>query len=100
MRIGQVVGRVTLSSADAAYRGGRFLLAQPLSREQVSGADSLDALPRASSLVVYDSLGAGAKDVIAFSEGAEATAPFEYPIPVDAYCCALIDRIHHKKQDT
>ncbi len=98
MRLGQIVGRVTLSGQDPAYRGGRFLLVHPLSREQISGAAPMLPLPKASALVVYDSLGAGVGDTIAFSEGAEATAPFEAPIPIDAYCCALIDRIHFKTQ--
>lgn len=96
MKMGRVIGRVILSDYDEAYRGGRFLLTLPLSREQMAGTQSMDELPKGSSLVVYDNLGAGRDDIIAFSEGAEATAPFEAPIPIDAYCCALIDRIHYK----
>lgn len=98
MRLGQIVGRVTLSEQDPAYKGGRFLITHPLSREQMAGGAKLLPLPKANSLVVYDNLGAGVGDIIAFSEGAEATAPFESPIPIDAYCCALIDRIHFKSQ--
>ena len=98
MRLGQIIGRVTLSDQDPAYKGGRFLLTQPLSREQLAGKAQPLPLPKASSLVVYDNLGAGIGDVTAFPEGAEATAPFKAPIPIDAYCCALIDRIHYKPQ--
>ncbi|MDQ8204639.1 EutN/CcmL family microcompartment protein [Pelagicoccus sp. SDUM812003] len=97
--MGQVIGRVTLCAQDAAYKGGRFLMVQPLNREQLAKTAGLLPLAKASSLVVYDNLGAGRGDVIAFSEGAEATAPFENPIPIDAYCCALIDRIHYKPND-
>ena len=100
MKFGQVVGRVTLSVQDPAYRGGRFLIVHPLSDTQMEGSAALTPLPKANSLVVYDALGAGQQDVIAFSEGAEATAPFEAPIPIDAYCCAIIDRINYKRQSS
>jgi hypothetical protein len=33
--------------------------------------------------------------VIAFTEGAEATAPFENPTPVDAFNAAIIDQIFY-----
>lgn len=102
MRLGHVIGRVTLSRQDPAFTGARFLLVQPLSREQFA-RPQLDAgpgdAPRAvapgSSLVVFDQLGAGLGHVIGFTEGAEATAPFARPTPVDAYNAAIIDAIHY-----
>ena len=44
--------------------------------------------------MVYDELGTGHDDVIAFTEGGEATQPF-YPDtkPIDAYNAALLDAI-------
>jgi microcompartment protein CcmK/EutM len=39
MRLGFVIGRLTLTLADPALTGGRFLLVQPLSRAQFGGAD-------------------------------------------------------------
>jgi len=94
MRLGHVIGRVTLSQQDPAYKGGRFLLVQPFSNEQFAGAPMLP-LAKGSSLVVYDNLGAGVGHVIAFTEGAEATAPFDQPTPVDAFNAALIDQIFY-----
>jgi len=94
MRLGHVVGRVTLSAADPALRGGRFLLVQPFSRENFAGAPAVP-LARGATVVVYDELGAGTGAVIGFTEGAEATAPFEQPTPVDAYNAAIIDRIFY-----
>jgi ethanolamine utilization protein EutN len=85
---------VTLSQQDPAYRGGRFLLVQPFSKEQFAGAPMLP-LAKGSSLVVYDNLGAGVGHVIAFTEGAEATAPFDQPTPVDAFNAALIDQVFY-----
>jgi carbon dioxide concentrating mechanism protein CcmL len=94
MRLGAVIGKVTLNQQDPALRGGRFLLVQPLSRDQFA-TDALLPLPRTSTLVVYDALGAGLGQVIAFVEGAEASAPFEQPTPLDAYNAALVDKIFY-----
>ena len=47
------------------------------------------------SLVVYDALGAGETDIVGFVEGAEATAPFKAPTPIDAITVAIFDWIEH-----
>lgn len=94
MRLGHVIGRVTLSQQDSSYQGGRFLLVQPLSKAQFAGAPMLP-LANGSSLVVYDNLGAGVGNLIGFTEGAEASAPFDRPTPVDAFNAALIDQIFY-----
>lgn len=94
MRLGHVIGRVTLSAQDPAYKGGRFLLVQPFAKDQFRGA-AMTPLAKGNSLVVYDHLGADLGHVIGFTEGAEATAPFENPTPVDAYNAAIIDEIFY-----
>ena len=94
MRLGHVIGRVTLSKQDPAYKGGRFLLVQPFDKEKFGGGE-MTPLAKGSSLVVYDNLGAGPGHIIGFTEGAEATAPFENPTPVDAFNAALIDKIFY-----
>jgi ethanolamine utilization protein EutN len=95
MRLGHVIGRITLSQQDPAYHGGRFLLVQPFGRDQYRGAGMTPLAP-GSSLVMYDQLGAGVGHVVGFTEGAEATAPFPEPTPVDAYCAAIIDQIFYQ----
>ena len=90
MRIGKVVGRVTLQPLYDTLVGGRFLLVEVQDRHALAGK------PRQSgeSLVVYDHLGAGDSELIAFSESREACMPF-YPekrVPIDAYCSAILDR--------
>jgi ethanolamine utilization protein EutN len=95
MRLGHVIGRVTLSQQDPAYHGGRFLLVQPFGRDQFRGA-GMTPLAAGNSLVVYDQLGAGVGHVVGFTEGAEATAPFPEPTPVDAYCAAIVDEIFYQ----
>ena len=106
MRLGHVIGRVTLSQQDPAYKGGRFLLVQPFDkgsyeRERVDGAKPLvharsdTPLAKGNSLVVYDNLGADLGHIIGFTEGAEATAPFDQPTPVDAFNAAIVDQIFY-----
>jgi len=95
MRIGRVIGNVTLAVAEPSYRGGRWLMVSPLTREQLAGRDTrrVSAQP---SLVVYDNLGSGRGDLIAFVEGAEAAAPFAQPTPVDAINVAILEQIDYR----
>ena len=94
MRLGHVIGRVTLSKWDPAYKGARFLLVQPFDHAKFKG-QPMTPLAKGLSLVVYDNLGAGVGHTIGFTEGAEATAPFDTPTPVDAFNAALIDQIFY-----
>ena len=91
MRIGTVIGRVTLSVRTKKYVGERLLLTLPWLEETFSGEDKY-----APAIVVYDQLGAGVGQQIAISEGREAACPFPNPTPVDAYCAALVDEIFYK----
>lgn len=91
MKLALVIGRVVLNTVDPSYKGARFLLALPWKPGQQK-----DRLPKGNSLVVYDNLGASAGDVIGYSDGGEAAAPFADPTPCDAFNCAIIDRIQHQ----
>jgi ethanolamine utilization protein EutN len=90
MRIGQVIGNVTLSRMHPSLTGAAFRLTIPLTQADLAS----DEEPRGEELVVYDTLGAGVGSRIAFSEGGEAAQPF-YPEekPVDAYNAAILDDI-------
>jgi microcompartment protein CcmK/EutM len=94
VRLGHVIGRVTLAKQDPAYCGGRFLLVQPLSKDQFKGA-GITPLAKGNSLVVYDNLGAGVGNIVGFTEGAEAAMPFAQPTPVDAFNAAIVDQIFY-----
>jgi carbon dioxide concentrating mechanism protein CcmL len=48
------------------------------------------------SLVAYDNLGAGEGDIVGIVEGAEATAPFDFPIPIDAITVAIFDSLSYQ----
>ena len=96
MRLGTVIGRVTLSRTVPALEGGRWLIVSPLTRDHYQqGSKPLVTMSKDPSLVVYDNLGGGIHDTIGFVEGAEATAPFDQPTPIDAINAALIDNIFH-----
>jgi ethanolamine utilization protein EutN len=90
MRIGEVVGTVTLSRVHPALSGGRLKLVVPLSLADLAGEGDKSA----GEFAVFDELGAGIGSLIAISEGVEAAMPF-YPnlIPIDAYNAAILDHV-------
>ena len=92
MRMGTVIGRVTLSVRSKKYVGERLLLTLPWKTDTFRGAEKFDP-----AIVVYDQLGAGVGQQIAISEGREAACPFPKPTPVDAYCAALVDEFFYKE---
>ncbi len=90
MRIGEIIGRVTLSRSVPEIKGGRLLLTRPLP----FAALAQGAPDRGEDLVLYDELGAGAGAIVAISEGREAANPFgKVKTPIDAYCACLFDSI-------
>ncbi len=96
MRIGQVIGTVTMNQQEAAFKGARWLVVNPLVAEQLNTACDVEpGLTRIPSVVIYDKLGAGENDIVGFVEGAEATAPFDEPTPIDAISVAIFDSIDH-----
>lgn len=90
MRIGEVIGTVTLNRTHPTLVGARLKIAVPMTLAEL--AENRE--PTGEELVVFDELGAGVGSQIAISEGGEAAQPF-YPDlkPVDAYNAALLDAI-------
>ena len=95
MRLGTVIGRVTLTIKEPVYSGGCLLIVQPFSREQFAGAP-MRPLAKGSSVVVYDELGADEGCIVGFTEGAEASQPFEGDAPVDAYVACIVTQINYQ----
>ena len=91
MRIGKVIGTVTLNRSHANLASACFRLAAPLTLDELAGGME----PAAEEFVVYDELGAGHGSLIAISEGGEAAQPF-YPDtkPIDAYNAAILDSVN------
>jgi carbon dioxide concentrating mechanism protein CcmL len=92
MRMGTVIGRVTLSVRNRRFCGERLLLTLPWTTDTFRGQETY-----APAIVVYDELGANIGQQIAISEGREAACPFPKPTPVDAYCAALVDDHFYKE---
>src|SRR2546423_13435674 len=89
MRIGKVIGKISLTQPYKTLVGGRYLLGEVQDRFSLAGKGRKST----ESLVVYDHLGASEGDLIAFTESREACMPF-YPekrVPLDAYNAAILD---------
>lgn len=115
MRIGKVIGTVTVSSLHAKLAGGQFKIVAPFSLDdlaprepedscRITGHETLEELReriattepsfRGDEVVVYDDLTAGVGEWVAFSEGAEAAMAY-YPNkkPIDASAAAIINTL-------
>jgi microcompartment protein CcmK/EutM len=96
MRLGIVIGRVTLNRTVPALEGGRWLIVSAFTRDHYQQGEIPPAgLSSEPSLVVYDNLGGGVGNTIGFVEGREASSPFDKPTPVDAINAALVDAVFH-----
>jgi microcompartment protein CcmK/EutM len=90
MRIGEVIGTVTLNRRHPSLVGACFKLVVPLSWDNLAGRSEASM----GEIAVLDELGAGVGSRIAMSEGREAAMPF-YPElkPIDAYNAAILDHL-------
>ena len=97
MRIGEVIGKVTLSVADKKLIGGRLLIVEPYDPEVLpTGRPS-----KAEPVVVYDELGAGMGQKVGVSEGREAAMPFHPdPVAIDCYLACMLDEITYEGSET
>jgi ethanolamine utilization protein EutN len=90
MRIGEIIGTVTLSRMHPSLVSARWVIAVPFSLKALKA----DQPPDGEDLVVYDNLGAGTGNRIGFSEGVEAAAPFHPDKkPIDAFCACILDQV-------
>jgi ethanolamine utilization protein EutN len=97
MRIGKVIGTVTLNRSHPSLAAASLRLAVPMTLDELTRS----AEPAGEDLVVYDDLGAGHGSLIAISEGGEAAQPF-YPDmkPIDAYNGAILDSVDVARNTT
>jgi len=100
MRIARVIGTVTLNCRELNLRCGRLLVAETFDAKSMAALPEFTAraTDMPESLVVFDELGAGRGQIIAVSEGREAAMPFwPEPVPIDAYCAAILDYVVWKR---
>jgi microcompartment protein CcmK/EutM len=92
VRIGEVIGKVTLSTCDEKLIGGRFLIVRP--NDPASLREGRQG--KGAVVVVYDELGADVGQQVSFSEGREGAMPF-WPdrVAVDAYLSCLLDEVSY-----
>jgi ethanolamine utilization protein EutN len=96
VKLGTVIGRVTLSKSVDLLIGGRYLVVSPLTREQYArGLKKAGGMGKDPSLVVYDDIGGGVGDVIGYEEGREAAQAFDVYPPIDALNVALVDEMFY-----
>jgi len=96
MRIGEVIGVLTLSRWHPSLCGACYRIVVPLSLGDLESKRLGDAEP----IVVYDQFGAGVGSQIAISEGGEAAQPFLPELkPVDAYNAAVLDTIYVRVEE-
>jgi ethanolamine utilization protein EutN len=91
VRIGQVIGKVTLSRVHPTLVSQRWVIGVPFSLKGLQAGT-----PDGEDLVILDEMGANVGCQIAFSEGAEAAMPFKDKKPVDAYCVGIIETLKVK----
>lgn len=95
MRIGQVVGKLSLVSVHPSLVGKRWLLALPFDLDSLQKGEHGDG----EELVIIDELGARDGDRIGISEGMEAVFPFlPKRVPVDAYNACILDEVRLDRQ--
>lgn len=91
MRMGAVRGHVVLNTCVPALRGTRLLIVEPVTTANLAARNGLAG---GKPLVVADHLAPAHGQIVAFTEGREASNPW-WPqmAPVDAYCAMIVQNI-------
>jgi carbon dioxide concentrating mechanism protein CcmL len=95
VRLGIVIGRVTLGKTVEGLHGARWLVVSPFTSAHYVPDSKAPVVSKEPSLVVYDDLGGGVGQTIGFIEGREAAMPFDKATPIDAIDAALVDKIFY-----
>ncbi len=91
MRLGIVRGQVVLNPRIDSYAGRRLVVLEPVTLSNLRAGNGLGG---GKTLVAIDELGAANGQMVAFTEGREASNPFWPDLaPVDAYCALIVDSV-------
>jgi len=86
MFLGRVVGTVVSTMKDAALKGQRLLVVQPLKP---------DLTETGKCIVILDAVGVGAGELIYWCRGKEASFPFlPVDVPTEATIVGIVDTIN------
>ena len=89
MRLGIVRGHLTLTPAVESYQGRTLKIVEPVTMENLRAGNGQGG---GKTLIAVDELGAATGQMVAFTEGREASNPFwPAPVPVDAYLALIVD---------
>jgi microcompartment protein CcmK/EutM len=96
MRIGKVVGTVTLARFHPSLTNHRLRIVIPLDLRQLAAGLQVDPWSGDPDdvVVAWDHCAAGLSSVVALAEGPEAAQPFLPELkPIDAGIAALLDQV-------
>lgn len=94
MRIGEVIGTVTLSVSDPKIVGKQLTIVQPHNPQSLRN----DGVGTDEVVVCIDELNSRLGDRVGFSEGREAAMPWHPDkVAVDAYVGCLLDEVSYDK---
>ena len=86
MFLGRVVGTVVSTVKDAALKGQRLLIVQPVTP---------DLKDKGKRIVVLDAVGVGAGELIYWCRGKESSFPFlPEEVPTDNTIVGVVDELH------
>ena len=89
MRLGIVRGHVTLTPAVESFHSRTLAILEPVTMENLRARNGNAG---GKALIAIDELGAATGQMVAFTEGREASNPFwPAPVPVDAYLALIVD---------
>ena len=85
------LGHLTLAPAVESFRGKTLVVVEPVTMENLRARNGLGG---GKALIAIDALGAAEGQMVAITEGREASNPF-WPdkVPVDAYCSLIVDSV-------
>ena len=96
MRLGIVRGHLTLTPAVDSLHSRTLAILEPVTMENLRAKNGKGG---GKALIAVDELGAATGQMVAFTEGREASNPFwPEPVPVDAYLALIVDKIDVTEQ--
>ena len=94
MRLAIVRGHITLTPAQESFNSRTLAILEPVTMENVRARNGQGG---GKALIAVDELGAATGQMVAFTEGREASNPFyPTPVPVDAYLALIVDSVDVK----